>query len=208
MQESAVHFGKGNRDLEGLFASAGGKKGAVIAHPHSLMGGDMWNPVVETVAGALSREGISTLRFNFRGVGGSAGSFDGGRGEREDLLAACDFLEAQGVEEILPAGYSFGAWVAAGMLGRRALAPAVFVAPPIRMFPFDLEGLQSRVGLIVCGDRDPYCPADEIRVAAAALGCPLAAIPGADHFFLMREGELAACIEEYIRSRDLRHGAS
>ncbi|MEW6335309.1 MAG: alpha/beta hydrolase [Thermodesulfobacteriota bacterium] len=203
-----MRFGKGDRELEGLFAAAGGREGAVIAHPHSMMGGDMWNPVVETVAVTLLRAGISTLRFNFRGVGGSAGSFDGGRGEREDLLAACDFLEEKGVEEILPAGYSFGAWVAAGMLGRRALAPAIFVAPPIRMFPFELEGLQSRVGLIVCGDRDPYCPAEEIRGAAAALGCPLAIVPGADHFFLMRERELAACIESNIRPGDLRHGAS
>lgn len=116
------------------------------------MGGDMWNPVVETVARALFAAGISTLRLNFRGVGGSAGCFDEGRGEQEDLLAALAFLEERGLKEILPAGYSFGAWVSAGVLGRRALAPAIFVAPPIHLFPFDLETLRNRVGLIVCGD--------------------------------------------------------
>lgn len=199
MKETRVFFGKGQTGLEGLFASAGGTKGAVIAHPHSLMGGDMLNPVVETVAGALFSAGFSTLRFNFRGVGGSAGRFDEGRGEQADLLAAYDFLEERGGEEILPAGYSFGAWVSAGVLGRRALAPAIFVAPPIRLFPFDLGTLRNRVGLIVCGDHDPYCPVDEIRLLAATLSCRLVLVPGADHFFLSCEKDLAACIDAFAR---------
>ncbi len=172
----------------------------MISHPHSLMGGDMWNPVVETVAQALFSAGISTLRFNFRGVGGSGGSFDEGRGEQEDLLAALAFLEDRGLKEILPAGYSFGAWVTAGVIGRRALAPALFVAPPIELFPFDLETLQNRVGLIVCGDRDPYCPADEVRIMAAALSCRLELIPGSDHFFMSRETDLADCIATFARN--------
>ena len=191
MNEERVFFGEGQMRLEGLFAAAGGTRGAVISHPHSLMGGDMWNPVVVTVAQALFASGISTLRFNFRGVGGSGGSFDEGRGEQEDLLSAIAFLEDRGLKEILPAGYSFGAWVTAGVLGRRALAPALFVAPPIELFPFDMETLQGRVGLIVCGDRDPYCPADGVRIMAAALSCRLEFIPGADHFLLSREMDLA-----------------
>ncbi len=200
MKEEKVFFGEDQIRLEGLFAASGGTRGAVISHPHPLMGGDMENPVVETVARALFTAGISTLRFNFRGVGGSAGSFDEGRGEQEDLLAALAFLEDRGLREILPAGYSFGAWVNAGVLGRRALAPAIFVAPPIERFPFDLETLQNRVGIIVCGDRDPYCPADGVRIMAAALSCRLAFIPGADHFFLSRETELADCIATFARN--------
>ena len=200
MKEERVFFGEGQVRLEGLFASAGGTRGAVISHPHSLMGGDMWNPVVETVAQALFGAGISTLRFNFRGVGGSGGSFDEGRGEQEDLLSALAFLEDRGLKEILPAGYSFGAWVTAGVIGRRALAPALFVAPPIKMFPFDLETLRNRVGLIVCGDRDPYCPADEVRIMAAALSCRLEFIPGSDHFFLSQETDLADCIATFAHN--------
>jgi hypothetical protein len=199
VKEEKVFFGEDQIRLEGLFASTGGTRGAVISHPHSLMGGDMWNPVVETVAGALFAAGISTLRFNFRGVGGSSGCFDEGRGEQEDLLAALAFLKEQGLEEILPAGYSFGAWVSAGILGRRALAPAIFVAPPVHLFTFDLETLRNRVGLIVCGDRDPYCPVDEIRLAAETLSCRLVFVPGADHFFLSRERDLAACIDAFAR---------
>jgi alpha/beta superfamily hydrolase len=155
------------------------------------MGGDMWNPVVATVTQALFDAGISTLRFNFRGVGGSEGRFDEGRGEQADLLSAFAFLEDQGVKEILPAGYSFGAWVTAGVLGRRTLAPALFVAPPFEMFSFDLEALKDRVGLIICGGRDPYCPMEGVRLMATALSSRLEFIPGADHFFMSRETDLA-----------------
>lgn len=122
-----------------------------------------------------------------------------GAGEQEDVLAALAFLKERGLEEILPAGYSFGTWVSAGVLDRQALAPAIFVAPPIYLLPFDLETLRNRVGLIVCGDRDPYCPVDEIRIVAATLSCRLVFIPGADHFFLSRERDLAACIDTFAR---------
>jgi len=84
-------------------------------------------------------------------------------------------------------------------LARMLKAPAIFVAPPIHLLPFDLETLQNRVGLIVCGDRDPYCPVDEIRIVAATLSCRLVFIPGADHFFLSRERDLAACIDTFAR---------
>jgi alpha/beta superfamily hydrolase len=200
MKEERVFFGKGQMYLEGLFAATGGTRAAVISHPHSLMGGDMRNPVVETVARALFTTGISTLRFNFRGVGGSAGSFDEGRGEQEDLLSALAFLEDRGLKEILPAGYSFGAWVNAGVIGHRALAPAIFVAPPMELFPFDLDNLKGRVGLIICGDCDPYCPVDGVRIMATALSCQLSFIQGADHFFMSRETDLADSIATYARN--------
>jgi alpha/beta superfamily hydrolase len=203
MKEERFFFGEGRMRIEGLFAVAGGTRGAVISHPHSLMGGDMWNPVVETVAQALFDAGISTLRFNFRGVGGSEGSFDEGRGEQEDLLSALAFMDDRGLKEILPAGYSFGAWVTAGVIGRRALAPALFVAPPIALFPFDPETLKNRVGLIVCGDRDPYCPADEVRIMATTVSCRLELIPGADHFFQSQEAGLADCIATFALNGEI-----
>ena len=182
MKEERVFFEKDRVRLEGLFAVAGGTKGAVISHPHSLMGGDMWNSVVETVAQALFDAGISTLRFNFRGVGGSGGHFDEGRGEQADLLSAFAFLEDRGIKEVLPAGYSFGAWVTAGVLGRRTPAPALFVAPPIEMFSFDSETLRNRVGLIVCGDRDPYCPAQRGSAHGDGAILPAGVHPGCGSF--------------------------
>ena len=157
----------------------------------------MGNPVVEIICEALSACGISTLRFNFRGVGKSTGRYDEGRGERDDVLAAVSFLEEQGSREIVLAGYSFGAWVTAGVLSRRNLLPAIFVSPPIGLLPFEFQALRGRVGLIICGDQDQFCPVDRIRIVAAELSCCLDIIPGADHFFLSREQDLAACITAF-----------
>ena len=197
MKEERVFFGTGGQRLEGLYAAAEGTRGAVICHPHSRMGGDMDNPVVESVTQALSRAGFSTLRFNFRGVGQSAGAFDEGRGEQADVLSSVAFLEAHGATEVLPAGYSFGAWVITGVLGGKPLSPALFVAPPFAMFPFDFAALHGRVGLIVCGDRDPYCPAAEARAMAAEVSCRLEILTGEDHFFGWGLDKLGACVEAY-----------
>jgi alpha/beta superfamily hydrolase len=197
MEEESVFFGQGNVRLEGLHANSGGALGAVISHPHPLMGGDMGNSVVETLVETLFARGISTLRFNFRGVGSSTGTFDDGRGEQDDVLAAFSFMEEQGVREILPAGYSFGAWVNAGILNQRNLLPAIFVSPPIALYGFDVGALRSNVGLIVCGDQDPYCPTGSIKNIAAELACRLDIIPNTDHFFRLREKDLAACINDF-----------
>lgn len=199
MKEERVLFGRGDVRLEGLYAASGGSAGAVISHPHSLMGGDMGNSVVNILIESLFACGMSTLRFNFRGVGGSTGSFDDGRGEQDDALEAVSFMEDQKAQAILPAGYSFGAWVNAGILSRRNLLPAIFVAPPIDLFSFDIRALRGRVGLIVCGDRDPYCPAWKIKGVAAELVCRLDIVPGADHFFWSQEKELAASVSDFAR---------
>src|SRR3990172_13321619 len=197
MEEKKVFFGQGNIRLEGLYANAGGAMGAVISHPHPLMGGDMSNSVVKTLAETLFACGISTLRFNFRGVGKSTGTFDDGRGEQEDVLAAVSFMEEQGIREILPAGYSFGAWVNAGILNRKNLLPALFVSPPVNLISLDFKPLRGKVGLIICGDRDPYCPTERIKSVAAELACSLDIISDADHFFQSREKDLAACINDF-----------
>ena len=204
MQEKKVFFGQGNIRLEGLYAHSSGAMGAVISHPHPLMGGDMSNSIVEILAETLFADGISTLRFNFRGVGKSTGTFDDGRGEQEDVLAAVSFMEEQGIREILPAGYSFGAWVNAGILNRRNLLPALFVSPPINLFGFDFQTLRGKAGLIICGDQDPYCPTERIKSVAAELACRLDIIPDADHFFQSRENDLAARINDFAMQIGIR----
>ncbi|MHB8909608.1 MAG: alpha/beta hydrolase [Syntrophales bacterium] len=200
MGEQMVFFDAGAIRLAGLYASSGGALGAVIAHPHPLMGGEMHNPVVKILSQALNACGISTLRFNFRGVGASAGRYDEGRGEQDDFLAAVSFLEEKGLREILPAGYSFGAWVAAGVLNRRTMLPAILVSPPIDLLPFAFPALRGKVGLIACGDRDQFCPADRIRTVAAELSCRLDIFPDTDHFFLSSQEDLAASIAAFMMS--------
>ena len=157
----------------------------------------MGNPIVEILTETLFAGGVSTLRFNFRGVGKSTGTFDNGRGEQDDVLEAVSFMEGQGVREILPAGYSFGAWVNTGILNRRTLLPALLVSPPIAIFRFDFHALRDKVGLIVCGDQDPYCPAGKIQDIAGELACRLDIILDADHFFQSGEDDLAASIHDY-----------
>ncbi len=196
--EQPVFFSPGTARLEGLYTAMQGTMGAVISHPHPLMGGDMRNPVVEILTEALFAGGLSTLRFNFRGVGMSEGGFDEGRGEQEDVMMAVTYLERQGIREIILVGYSFGAWVNAGVIPRRNLLPAVLVSPPINLFPFDFALLQGKVSLVICGDRDPYCPLDEMRKATAQASCHLEIIPDADHFLSGREADLAARIAAFV----------
>lgn len=143
MKEVDVFFGLGSNRIEGLHADAGGVMGAVISHPHPLMGGDMGNPVVEILAETLFSGGLSTLRFNFRGVGRSTGAYDGGPGEADDVLAAVSFLREKGAREVLLAGYSFGAWVNAGVLTRGSFLPALLVAPPLTLLKFDFQAIRE-----------------------------------------------------------------
>ena len=199
--EQPVSFCQGTIRLEGLHAAVQGTMGTVISHPHPLMGGDMRNPVVEILTESFFAGGLSTLRFNFRGVGMSEGTFDEGRGEQEDVLTAATYLERQGIREIILAGYSFGAWVNSGVVLQRDLIPAVLVSPPINLFPFNFTLLQGKVGLVICGDRDPYCPLDEARNAAAQASCRLEIIPDADHFLIGKEAELAGCIDGFLTRR-------
>ncbi len=109
----------------------------MICHPHPLYGGAMWNNVVEAVEGAFSGCGYATLKFNFRGVGGSTGSYDEGEGEIRDVEAAAAFLrrETQGGGPLILAGYSFGAWVCARAAARVDDAAGLFlVAYPFSVY--------------------------------------------------------------------------
>jgi uncharacterized protein len=196
--EQPIFFCQGTIRIEGLYTAVQGTIGAVISHPHPLMGGDMRNPVVGILTESFFAGGFSTLRFNFRGVGMSEGNFDEGRGEQEDVLTAVTYLERQGIREIILVGYSFGAWVNSGVVLQRDLVPAVLVSPPIDLFPFNFAFLQGKVGLVICGDRDPYCPLDVARNAAAQASCRLEIIPDADHFLSGKEAELAACIDAFV----------
>jgi alpha/beta superfamily hydrolase len=197
MQEEQVFITQGTVRLEGRYADAQSTMGAVLSHPHPLMGGDMTNTVVETVAEALSAAGLSTLRFNFRGVGKSGGEYDEGRGEQEDCAAAIAFMHLHGKPHVILAGYSFGAWVNAAVISKRALPPALLVSPPYKLFTFDLQALRGKIGLIVCGDQDCYCPPEELMTIAAEVECGLEFIRGADHFFQGNEEALALSVKAW-----------
>lgn len=176
--------------------------GLVMGHPHPLYGGDMDNPVVVRAVEVAREAGLTTLRFNFRGVGGSLGLHDQGRGEMEDVRAALALLSAQlsGGARIGLGGYSFGAWVAARLAATSARPPALaLIAPPLGMLDFDcLDGYPGEV-LLVAGTRDEYCPAGELDRLAKRLAAPATRlIEGADHFFFGKLFPLGEAIREWI----------
>jgi hypothetical protein len=183
MTEEVIYFTSGGLRLAGALARMTGSRGVIIVHPHPLYGGDMDNPVVLAIRQAYLRKGFSTLRFNFRGVGTSAGRFDNGVGERADVQAALTWTAGLGMTDIDLAGYSFGAWVNAGITaGCRRM---VMVSPPVAFMDFDPPVAIERLSLIVTGSRDEIAPSAMIAGYRSAWN-PAAAfevIPGADHFY-------------------------
>ena len=191
--EEQVRFPAGNVVLEGLLSlpEPAARTGVVVCHPHPLYGGEMHNNVVEAMALSLRRAGHATLRFNFRGVGGSSGAHGDGIAEIEDVKGAVScLLERQAFETVIVAGYSFGA-----MVGLRAGADDPRVATLIGVaFPIatrDASFLQSvtKPKLLVSGDRDDHSPVPALEALCARLPEPkqLVIVNGADHFFRGRE---------------------
>jgi alpha/beta superfamily hydrolase len=188
--------------LEALLEDPGGDgtRFAVVCHPHPLHGGTMHNKVVFMLARALQEQGMPTLRFNYRGVGRSAGSYAAGRGETEDALSVIAWGRQRwpGARLVL-AGFSFGALVslrAALVAGPEDL---ISVAPPVML----LEGPVRRPDcrwLLVQGDADELVDCREVRAWAERFEPPptLRVFGGGDHFFHGRLHELKAAVEAHF----------
>lgn len=199
MKEERISFESAGLTIEGLYAPGDGSKGVVVTHPHSLMGGSMANNVVDAIVSAFHNHGHTTLRFNFRGVGRSEGRFDDGVGEQEDVKGAIGFLKEKGLNEIILAGYSFGAWVNSRVLaGYDGLSDVIMVSPPIDFVPFDFSHLAGKCGLIICGDSDQFCPLPSLENIVQHVGCRLEVVRGADHFYFGHEQEIQKYLSDYL----------
>jgi hypothetical protein len=163
----------------------------------------MENPVVVRAVEVSAESGLAALRFNFRGVGASAGTHDKGVGEGDDVRAALAALAAR-----LPAdaplalcGYSFGAWVSAQVAAEvQALRGLCLIAPPIGMLDFERLPGPGIDTLLVAGTRDSYCPVDRLRDLAARLpGSETSIIDGADHFFFGKVYPLGEAVGAWAR---------
>lgn len=202
MAEEEIYIRSGGLRIQALIENAPGEKAAVITHPHPLYGGDMLNPVVETLVRTYSGQGYTTLRFNFRGAGRSEGMFDQGLGEQEDLRSAVEYLLSDGKGEIDLAGYSFGAWVnalAAGDLD--AAKRLIMVSPPVGLIDFSFLGHQPKIKLVVSGSQDDIAPPEAIS-KMMPLWNPAAefvVIQGADHFYGRKISELDSVVEDFLR---------
>src|SRR6218665_1852803 len=159
---------------------------AVIAHPHPLFGGTMDNKVVQTLARAFVQCGWTAVRFNFRGVGGTAGVHDEGRGEAEDFVAVLSQLASDA--PVALAGFSFGAFVAsralAGVQATHSIAQLVLVGTAASRFdvatiPADLHAC----ALVVHGEQDDTVPLAAVLDWARPQSLPVTVVPGGGHFF-------------------------
>lgn len=159
---------------------------AVIAHPHPLFGGTMDNKVVQTLARAFVQCGYVAVRFNFRGVGGTAGMHDQGRGELDDMLAVVDQVALQG--PIALAGFSFGAFVTSHALarlwGERQVERAVFVGTAASRFRVAEVPAEAHLRtLVVHGEQDDTVPLAAVMEWARPQSLPVTVVPGGGHFF-------------------------
>jgi alpha/beta superfamily hydrolase len=192
-----------NRDgLVEAGPSAGVRAAVVLAHPHPQHGGTLHTKVVYQSAKALARIGCAVLRFNFRGVGRSAGTFDEGVGQQDDFRAALDFVRARYAEAPLwAAGMSFGSWVAltSGATDPR-VSTLIGIATPVARFDFGLVGSSGKAKYFIHGERDEVCPLKDLRefYARAAEPKELVVIDGADHLFDGKAGEVADAIEDLL----------
>ncbi|HMD27447.1 MAG TPA: alpha/beta fold hydrolase [Steroidobacteraceae bacterium] len=182
---------------------SGGPSYAVICHPHPLYGGTMENKVVTTLARALRDAGVATVRFNFRGVGASAGAYDQGVGEIADAAAAASWGELRWPgKTLIIAGFSFGGYVALRLALQRTTARLITVAPAIEMFDAKITATPDCPWLIVQGDADDVVnPKTVIAWAAGLNPAPrLVVLPGVGHFFHGHLQELRNAVNSAIRS--------
>jgi uncharacterized protein len=173
-------------EIEGLLNQRDEKKGVVVTHPHPLYGGDMYNMVVESIVHVYYMKGYSTLKFNFRGVGRSQGTYDNGLGEQKDVLSALSFLADMGMERIDLAGYSFGAWVNAHAQQKDTLTKQmIMVSPPVGFMDFKSIVTMDALKFVVTGNRDDIAPADVIEKMMSTWNpnARFEVIDGADHFY-------------------------
>lgn len=183
-------------------ASAGAHY-AVICHPHPLFGGTMDNKVVTSVSRALNDCGVPTLRFNFRGVGASAGAYDEGRGESDDAAALADYgAKRWAGRSLIAAGFSFGGMVALRLAQRRTAAHLIAVAPAVTRFEGEPGPRPACPITIIQGDADDVIDPKAVIAWAESLSPPpqLVVLRGVGHFFHGRLAELREAVVAAIRN--------
>lgn len=174
---------------------------AVICHPHPVYGGTMLNKVVHTLARAFVSQQFAALRFNFRGVGESGGSFADGIGELQDALSAVEWIrEHIAAGPIWLAGFSFGGAIAIRAALETSAAGLISVAPATSRFANDLKRQPECPWLIVQGDQDELVDIGETIEYVNSLnpGPQLSVFPQGEHFFHGRLTELRDTLEDFI----------
>jgi len=200
-------------ELEACFSEPEGAAAAIVlCHPHPQYGGNMHDEVIGTIARVAHEHGFATLKFNFRGVGASAGHFDNGVGEMDDLLAALTWLrDRMGAMPVWLAGYSFGSnivWRAIERAGE--LTGVVLIAPPVGMMDFSVRPTSAVAVNIIAGNRDRFVDSADLQRWVTAATPTRSVVPmavdiidGADHFFSGSYQALARAAERALTQRGI-----
>ena len=176
---------------------------AVIAHPHPLFGGTMQNKVVQTLARAFVQSGWRAVRFNFRGVGASEGSYDEGQGEAEDMCLVIAQVAPEG--PLALAGFSFGAFVTSHVVhalgDQRPPQQLVLVGTAASRFEVAplAPDLHERC-LVLHGEQDDTVPLASVMDWARPQSLPITVIPGSEHFFHGQLPLLKSLVVRHLRS--------
>jgi alpha/beta superfamily hydrolase len=198
--------------LEGRYHPAKQKNApiAMILHPHPQFHGTMNHQIVYQCYYAFAHRGFSVLRFNFRGVGRSQGSFDHGTGELSDAASALDWAQTINPEAraCWVAGFSFGAWIGMQLLMRRPEVEGfISVSPPENLYDFSFLAPCPSSGLIIHGDKDRVAPPQSVQKLVDKLktqkGITIEQqiLEGANHFYEGKVDELTERCAEYLDRR-------
>lgn len=181
---------------------------AILLHPHPQHGGTMNNKVVYTLHQTFVKRGFAALRFNFRGVGRSQGSFDRGEGELSDAAAALDWLQATNpnATSCWVAGFSFGAWIGMQLLMRRPEIISFVAVGPVAIPPYDFAFLAPCPvsGMMVHGQKDELVPEANVAKLVHKLSnqrditIDYRVVPGADHYFTDKLEELTKAVDGFL----------
>jgi alpha/beta superfamily hydrolase len=172
---------------------------AVICHPHPLHGGTMDNKVVVTLARAHLQCGWRTVRFNFRGIGASAGAWDEGRGEIDDAIAVARALR-EGDESLALAGFSFGGYVASHAASALGASGLVLIAPATQNFTVAAAPAGT---LVVHAEADEVVPLASTLDWARPQAQPVVVVPGGGHFFHGQLPLLKELVVRHLHSQQL-----
>jgi alpha/beta superfamily hydrolase len=169
---------------------------ALIAHPNPVQGGTKDNKVVTTLAKTFFGLGYAAVRPNFRGVGATAGTFDEGNGETEDLVAVAAWARGQyGDVPLVLAGFSFGSFVQTRVARRVKAARLVLVGPAVNRFPAETVPADT---LVIHGEHDDVVPLAAVLDWARPQNLPIVVIPGGEHFFHGRLHILAQVVAQHF----------
>jgi len=174
----------------------------VVCHPHPQFGGTMTNKVVYTLARAFNELGATAVRFNYRAVGASEGSYDEGNGETDDALAVMAWAQRRWpAAQLWLGGFSFGGAVAIKAAAQVPVQRLVTVAPAIRRVTMDVASRPHASWLVIQGDNDDLVDAASTQAWAASLQPPpeLVVLPGVDHFFHGRLNDLREIVVRWVR---------